>query len=260
MNNKLMTHVVAGYPTATQCIELMIGMQNAGVYAIEVQIPFSDPSADGPTIMMANDVALDNGMTVKNCFDLIIIARRQGLTCPIYAMSYANKLLSYGLVNFCNEAKNADVAGLIVPDLPFDTPEYIDLHAICSTLNLDIVPVMSPGMTRERLMQSGLKSSKLIYLTSTKGITGKEIIIQQELTDFACTIRENSNCLIALGFGIRCLEHVHMALKIADVAVIGSELIREVDQNGIPSTLDFIRRLVGLPYPHTKHKITEKAV
>lgn len=241
MSNKLMTHVVAGYPTKEGCIELLLGMQNVGVSVIEIQIPFSDPGADGPTIMKANDIALENGMTVQGCFDMLKEARSRGLTLPIYLMSYANKIMNFGVELFCSQAQVNNVSGLIIPDLPYDSLEYNDLAAQCKLRDLDLVPVLSPGMVLSRLDGYGLKSHQLIYVTSTQGITGKELHIKQDLRDLIVQIRTKSDGQIALGFGIRHAQDVQEALQIADLAVIGSAVIAKVEQEGIAEALDFLQ-------------------
>ena len=240
-----MTHVVAGYPTEIACSELLFGMQAADVYAIEIQIPFSDPSADGPVIMRANDVALENNITVQKCFDMIHSSRQKGLTTPIYIMSYSNKLLRFGFKKFCQEAKRGHVQGLIIPDLPFDTAEYKELSDYCTQLGVDLIPVLSPGITAKRLAQYNLNRHKLVYLTSTRGITGKELSTSKELVQLVNAIRSRSSCHIALGFGIRTAQHVQQALQLVDIAVIGSEVLRKVEQTGVPGAVAFIKQLVS---------------
>lgn len=241
MNNKLMTHVVAGYPNEMECIELMLGMQKAGVSIIEIQIPFSDPGADGPAIMKANDIALENGMTVQGCFDMLAKARMQGLTLPVYLMSYANKVISFGARAFCEQAQIHNVSGFIIPDLPSETTEYKHLLAQCKKYQLDLVPVVSPGVLTGRLDAYQLDSHHLIYVTSTQGITGKELHIRQNLQDVISDIKSKSNAQVALGFGIRSAHDVQQVLQLADVAVIGSAVITIVEQEGIAAALTFLQ-------------------
>jgi tryptophan synthase alpha chain len=245
MNNKLMTHVVAGYPTKAQCIELLLGMQEAGVSIIEVQIPFSDPSADGPVIMKANDTALENGTTIQDCFDMLAQARTQGLKVPLYIMSYANKVMSFGIEGFCSQAQKIGVNGLIIPDLPCGTSDHEALLGVCSARNLDLVPVASPGTLVSRLSEYKLETHELIYVTSTQGITGKELTIKQELLDLIEIIRSKTNGQIALGFGIRNLPDVQQALEVADFAVIGSAVIKIMEDNDVKQAVQFIERLVN---------------
>lgn len=245
MSNKLMTHVVAGYPTEAQCIKLLLGMQNAGVSVVEVQIPFSDPGADGPVIMKANDIALKNEITTQACFEIISQARAQGFILPVYIMSYTNKVISFGFEAFCKQAQKSEVSGFIIPDLPFNTVEYAALAKSCAAHSIDLVPVVSPGMLADRLSGYKLGSHKLIYATSTQGITGKELVIKGELLELIRAIRAKTSAQIALGFGIRSLTDVERALEIADLAVIGSAVIKKVEAGGVDSATQFIEELVA---------------
>ncbi|TAL14279.1 tryptophan synthase subunit alpha [Patescibacteria group bacterium] len=245
MKNKIMTHVIAGYPTEIQCIKLLFSMQAAGVFAIEVQIPFSDPNADGPTIMKANDIALGNAMTTRKSFELIHRSREKGLTTPIYIMSYANKLFNFGIKNFCQESKRCHVTGLIIPDLPFDSPEYQELLTTCLDFGIELVPVLSPGMAPSRLNKYDINHQALLYLTSTRGITGKELAINTELLKLVKKIRSISSAQLALGFGIRTPKDVEKALKIADIAVIGSGVIEVIQTGGIVGANNYIKQLTG---------------
>src|SRR4051812_41007603 len=122
MSRPLMCHVVAGYPDKEGCLRLLRGMQQLGVAAIEVQIPFSDPIADGETIMRANDIALANGITTANSFELIETVRKSAAGADLYIMSYLQKVRHFGLSEFCKRASTAGVKGLIIPDLPYDSP------------------------------------------------------------------------------------------------------------------------------------------
>lgn len=239
-----MTHVVAGYPAEDRCVELMLGMQKAGVAMIEIQIPFSDPSADGPVIMRANDIALENGMSIQGCFDMISNAREHGLNVPVYVMTYANKVVSFGSREFCKQAQKHTIAGLIIPDLPFETTDYIELSAECTQLGVDLVPVISPGILQNRLRGYDLSIHKLVYVTSTQGITGKELNIKTDLQDLIKNIRTTTEAQIALGFGVRMQADVEQALQIADVAVVGSAVIEKVDQLGVDGALQFIQSII----------------
>lgn len=240
-----MTHVVAGYPGENECIDLIVGMQKAGVGIIEVQIPFSDPIADGETIMRANDRALENGMTIKKSFDLINNAKNQGLTIDIYIMTYFQKVFFYGLDKFCKEAAKSGVKGMIVPDLPFDAPEFKDLYKIMKSNNLEIVPVVSPATSPERLEGELKNTGDLIYLTSMRGITGKKLKLNKELTDIAGIIKtQKPESKLAVGFGIESKDDVVEILKIADVAVVGSAVIRAINKDGVAGALKLVDQLL----------------
>lgn len=243
---KIMCHVVAGYPSEKQCIELLLGMQKAGIGLIEVQIPFSDPIADGETIMIANDKALENGMTTQKSFTLIKTSRESGLKADIYVMSYTQKLLSFGLDNFCKQAKSSGVKGLIIPDLPPEAEEYKALCKLASKYGLEIVPVVSPGADENRLQASLKNVGTLIYLTSIKGITGNKLKLSDQLKETAQYIKkQRPDCKLALGFGIENAADAKEILNFADVAVIGSSVIRQVNKDGVASALKFIKNLVN---------------
>lgn len=240
----LMTHVVAGYPSREECIELLLGMQKAGVGIMEVQIPFSDPIADGETIMKANDKALAQGIDTEDSFKLIEEARLKGLKAEIYIMSYAQKLIHNGIGAFCKRAGRAGAKGLIIPDLPFDSPEYKELIRATAETSLQIVPVVSPGISAQRLKGALANSGELVYLTSTKGITGNRLLVSDELGRLSGEIRKLSpDKQVAIGFGIRNADDVSRVLKIADLAVVGSSVIREVEKGGANGALKFIRQL-----------------
>jgi tryptophan synthase alpha subunit len=236
--NKIMTHVVAGYPTFSECIDLMKMMKTAGVNMVEVQIPFSDPIADGETIMRANDEALKQGMTVEKCFELI---RKANLTIEVYVMSYYQKINHTGLEKFCKLAGQTGSKGLIIPDLSFDAPEYSKLLKIAAEYDLELVPVISPGMSHVRLDKALENSKSLIYLTSMKGITGRNMHIDSELTDIAKYVKiARPDAVLAIGFGISNRKDLLEVLKIGDVGVIGSAVIRKIDSNGMEAAVDFI--------------------
>jgi tryptophan synthase alpha subunit len=244
MQNELMAHVVAGYPSEKECIDLLLGMQKIGIQTIEVQIPFSDPIADGETIMIANDKALENGMTTQKSFDLINTARKSGLKTDVYIMSYIQKLISFGIDNFCSQAQAANVRGLIVPDLPIEADEYKVLRKQADKHKLEIVPVVSPGTKKDRLQNSVASAGSLIYLTSIKGITGNELKLNKQLKLTAKEIKRlRPDANLAIGFGIGNKKDVIEVLRIADIAILGSSVIRKINKSGVPGAISFLEEL-----------------
>ncbi len=239
-----MTHVVAGYPNLEDCLALMLEMQDAGVHAIEVQIPFTDPIADGETIMKANDIALTNGVTIESCFGLILAARNAGLMVPIYIMSYVHKVAHVGFQEFCEQAKQCQADGLIIPDLPASMPEFKALLKQCAQFKLDLVPVLSPGMADARLKAYKSQSTDFVYVTSGRGITGNKLALDPELTQLVEHVRSEILCDVALGFGIQSQLDVKKALEIADIAVVGSAVIREIEQRGVKGAAAFVKQLI----------------
>ncbi len=236
----IMTHVVAGYPSADECIELMLGMQKLGVGIIEVQIPFSDPIADGETIMKANDIALGGGMTTAASFELI---QKANLDCDVYLMSYIQKVRHYGFEKFCDRTSTCGAKGLIIPDLPYDSPEYTELVKRTQGLNLRLIPVLSPGMEEKRLNTILEESPLYVYVTSQRGITGNSYNNTRELHQLVAYIKHRSSAQIMIGFGISSRHDVEEALRIGDIAIVGSAIIREVEKSGVKTGLKLVKNL-----------------
>lgn len=245
MSKPLMCHVVAGYPDSEACLRLMLGMQANGAVAIEVQIPFSDPIADGETIMEANDVALAGGMTTAASFELIGKARQAGLTIDVYIMSYLQKVRHFGLSEFYAQAAKCQVKGLIIPDLPYDSVEFTDLQKLAGKNRLSLVPVLSPGMLESRLRALLASKPPAVYVTSSQGITGNEYAPAAELKRLVAEIKQLSKAKIMIGFGISTASDVRDALNLGDVAVVGSAVIKTIQTSGVTSALAFVKKLAA---------------
>lgn len=244
MSNSIMCHVVAGYPAADECLELIQGMHKANAGAIEVQIPFSDPIADGEIIMEANDIALAGGMTTAACFTMVERARVTGVDTDIYVMSYLQKVRHFGLSKFCLRAEGCSVKGLIIPDLPHDSPEYSSLHKLALKHGLDLVPVLSPGMISERMQAALEDSPKTLYITSSQGITGNQYAPAAQLRQLVAEVRKLSSAKIMIGFGITTSVDVAEVLVIGDIAVVGSAIIKKIKDSGIHEALQYVESLV----------------
>lgn len=245
--NRLMCHVVAGYPDPKTCLQLMAGLRLAGAAAIEVQIPFSDPIADGETIMRANDVAIENGMTTAKSFDLIGRARRQGLDADLYVMSYLQKVRHFGMAEFCRRAEDCGASGLIIPDLPYDSPEFTELQKLLAGQPLSLVPVLSPGMPQERLKALLAPNPPAVYVTSLRGITGNQYATTKQLQKLVSDIRRLSKAEIMVGFGIATPADVYDALALGDMAVVGSAVIKALQTSGMDGALELVQSLAGKP-------------
>lgn len=240
-NIKLMTHVVAGYPNRQECLSLMGQMSDLGVSGIEVQIPFSDPIADGSVIVDANSQALEDSVTIDDVFKMLRQFRRSGYTTPLLLMSYANKVRHYGYERFCKAAFQVGVSGVIIPDLPVGTEEYKQLFEQLSSRGLHLVPVLSPGMEMHRLEEYLTDSPRLVYVTSTRGITGGHLQVTKSLRTLLSAIRDRSDANIVVGFGIRSAADILALGPHSDAVVIGSALIKEIQLGGINRAAEFLR-------------------
>lgn len=243
MENNVFAHVVAGYPSRKECLAFLKGAAQLGVAALEVQIPFSDPSADGPVIMRANDQALANRTTILDSMAIIKQVHQDYPTLPLYVMSYSNKVYAYGIQKFCILAKQSGAAGLIVPDLPIDSTEYRILRESTKKHGLRLVPVLTPGMAISRHKLYAQEKPNLVYITSTRGITGNVADAQQSLKEFIAEHRKMNQSSIVVGFGIQSALQVRDTLKCSDYVVIGSAITQELGLHGVNGALDLLQEL-----------------
>lgn len=247
MNKPVMCHLVAGFPDAQSCLELLQGLSALDVAALEVQIPFSDPIADGETIMRANDTALGHGMTTAGSFELLEQARAQGVDSDLYIMSYVQKVRHFGMAEFCRRAAAVRAAGLIIPDLPYDSPEFAELHKLAAEQQLQLVPVLSPGMAAARLQVVLALRPAVLYITSRRGITGKAYAPDHHLKQFITEVKKLSEAKLMIGFGIASPQDVDDVLELGDVAVVGSALVKQLQSSGVAETVAYARSLITDP-------------
>lgn len=237
---KLMTHVVAGYPDLETTEELIRVMAESGADLIEIQIPFSDPLADGPTIATANQAALDKGITPGHCFQLVEKLRTR-VDIPLLFMTYANIAYSMGIETFVRRSREVGIDGLIIPDLPFDGSP--DLLEASQKHNCHAIPVVSPGTGRERLEAILPQARGFVYTTLRVGITGSRKSIDENGLEFLETLRAFTRLPIAAGFGISSAQMVQQLENRVDAVVIGSHIINLFNRDGLAAVSEFIRGL-----------------
>lgn len=242
----LMSHLVSGYPSSETSKELAVEMIHSGVDILEVQIPFSDPLADGVTIMNACEKALDNESSPLDCFNLV-----KGISAvsriPVVIMTYFNIIMNMGILEFVKDAKACGASGLIVPDLPLDSAEGKVILDYCREFELCLIPVVSPGMDSCRLSKVLSLGSGFAYATLKVGITGSSGTSASG--SFSVSVKQQSCLPVVAGFGISSLEEVSAVLGNSDGIVIGSHLIRLLDRGGIPSVCEFVSsvsELIGI--------------
>jgi len=238
----IMTHVVVGYPSLQETENLVIAMERSGADFIELQIPFSDPIADGPTILKASQKSIENGTTVEDCFQLAKNLRKKGVKIPLLFMTYANIILSKGIDSFVEKSKNSGIDGFIIPDLSFDTPEGEVFFKKSQDEGLEMIPLFAPSMNTNRYKVLAERCSSLLYAVSRTGVTGTKGI-SKDLNVYIDTIRSHTDASIALGFGIQSKQQVEELSGTVDIAVIGSHLLRVFEQEGIPGVESFLKSL-----------------
>lgn len=227
---KLMTHVVIGYPSLKETIKIVKTMAENGVDLVELQIPFSDPLADGPTIMRACEKSLAKGTKVKDAFLIMKVLTSQ-VSIPLLFMSYYNIVFKYGVEKFCQDAKKSGAYGLIVPDMPVDEESGEHFFSFCHKYNLHNIQVISPASTDERLKKNAAVTSGFVYFTAHQGITGVKDELDPELISYLKKIRKFFSLPIAVGFGISKKEHLEKLKQYADIAVIGSAIIEVINKS-----------------------------
>lgn len=228
----LMPYFSIGYPDYETSLDVIEACVEAGADLMELGMPFSDPLADGPTIQHSTQVALENGVTVKRCLEAVAELRARGVTIPLILMGYINPVLAYGLEKFVIEAAQAGANGFIIPDLP---PEEADeLQSLCHEHKLDLVFLLPPNSSKERIRFVTEQSSGFVYLVSVLGITGERDALPVELAEFVARVRAHTEKPLAVGFGISTPEQAAVVGEIADGVIVGSALIKAVGQADEP--------------------------
>jgi len=235
----LMTHIVLGYPSLEASREIALHMVDAGVDLMELQIPFSEPMADGPVILQANQRALAAGVSVERCLETAHALARE-LPIPFVFMTYYNIVWKRGLARFAQDMQDAGVRGAIIPDLPFEEGD-----ALFSELRgraLDPIFLYAPTTRETRMREIAARASGFIYCVARKGVTGKATE-WDSVGEYLARCRAATQLPLAVGFGVKTPQDVAAIRGKADIAVVGSETIRIVDAEGVRGVSGFIRGL-----------------
>jgi tryptophan synthase alpha chain len=236
----LMTHIVLGYPSFDDGLRIIEAMVDAGVELMELQIPFFEPAADGPVIVRANQEALKGGVTVKDCFKFAEKVTRT-FDIPFLIMSYYNILFRFGVKRFVSAVSNCGLRGAIIPDLPSEGGrEYLD---VMYAHDLAPILIFLPTTSLDRMGYIASFAKGFIYCVAREGVTGENTNFSEELAAFLTRCREATPLPLALGFGVKEKAHIDFLKVKADIAVIGSQTIRVMEQKGIASVGDFIGSL-----------------
>lgn len=220
----LMTHVVVGYPSLDETVMIVKTMAESGVDFVELQIPFSDPLADGPTIMRACEESLSHGTKVKDAFSVMKKLSSE-VSIPLLFMSYYNTVFRYGVEKFCKDAQEAGAAGLIVPDMSIDEEEQENFYKFAKKYDLHTIQVISPASTEERLKKNAEVANGFVYCTARQGTTGAKNELDPTLLAYLQKVKRFISTPLAVGFGISKKEHIEALQGTADIAVIGSAII-----------------------------------
>jgi len=228
----LMPYYTLGFPTQSATVQIVSAMARAGADLIELGIPFSDPLADGRTIQHSTQVALEQGMSVRHCLEMVAQLRLSGVSLPLLLMGYYNPILSYGIGRFVAEAAQAGADGLIVPDLPPEEAGQLENH--CRASQLALVFLVAPTSTPERLALVAAHSTGFLYLVSLTGVTGARDQVSSGLEEFIARVRRVTSLPLAVGFGISTPQQASLVGSLAEGVIVGSALIHAVGQSSQP--------------------------
>lgn len=220
--------ITCGDPDLSTTAAAVRAMVAAGADLIELGIPFSDPTAEGPVIQGANLRALSAGVTTDQVFDLVRELRKD-VTIPMVFMTYANVVFSYDADRFIRTCSEVGIDGLILPDLPFEEKE--EFQPICKKYGVDLISLIAPT-SANRIAMIAKEAEGFIYVVSSLGVTGTRSEIKTDIASIVKVIRENTDVPCAVGFGISTPEQAAKMAGISDGAIVGSAIIKILAQYG----------------------------
>jgi len=237
----LIPYITVGYPSIEATLKVVPLLATSGCDIVELGIPFSDPLADGATIQKASFCALQNGVTPQLCLEVAEQLSRK-VDIPLVFMTYYNPVFSYGLEEFCSACARSGIDGLIIPDLPLE--ESSELEVITQRQDLDLIYLLAPTSTEERIKLVAERSQGFIYLVSVTGVTGVRDKLPAGLEAFVARVRRIATQPLCIGFGISNPEQARQVAQIADGAIVGSRLIQlmEADESMVKAA-EFAREL-----------------
>lgn len=239
----LMGHVVCGYPSFKANLEILACMDEAGIDLVELQFPFSEPIADGPLFLMANQESLKQGTRVADCFDLLEKVSQNFSMTPLM-MGYYNTLYKMGEKVFCQKLASVGGKGLIIPDLPA-LEEGAHLNQLCIDNKLDLIRLVAPTNTKERLQSLVENAHGFVYAVARLGVTGKETHFSEEILSYIQHLKQVSKVPVAVGFGISKKEHLDELRGKVDMAVLGSAILQSYLNGKKEGVQRFFGELLG---------------
>ena len=236
------SYTMAGDPDYATSLEIMKGLPAAGVDIIELGLPFTDPMADGPTIQLAGQRALEGGQTLQKTLDIAAEFRKGDDTTPIVLMGYYNPIYSRGVDRFLVDAKKAGIDGLIIVDLPPEEDE--ELCSPAQKAGINFIRLATPTTDEKRLPKVLQNTSGFVYYVSMTGITGTADVQTGEVAPEVARIKASTDLPVIVGFGIKTPEAAEAIAKVADGAVVGSAIVSEIGAGKpVADVLAFVKSL-----------------
>ena len=222
------TFVTCGDPDLETTKSVIRSLQDNGADLIELGIPFSDPTAEGPVIQAANTRALSGGVTTDSIFSMLEEMRGE-IKVPMVFMTYANVVFSYGTERFVKRCKDVDIKGLILPDVPYEERE--DFAPACEKEGLSLISMVAPTSS-DRISMISKQAKGFIYLVSSLGVTGTRSEITTDIGAITKIIKQNTSTPVAVGFGISNPEQARKMAVNADGVIVGSAIVRLLEKHG----------------------------
>lgn len=235
--------ITCGDPSIKVTEEALLAMQRAGADLIELGIPFSDPTAEGPVIQEANIRALSAGVTTDSIFAMVERVRDRGLTVPLVFMTYANVVFGYGIERFATNAAKVGVQGVILPDVPFE--EKSEFSEPLEAQGLELVSLIAPT-SHDRVRSIAREAKGFVYCVSSLGVTGVRSKITTDIAGMVELVREASSIPVAVGFGISTPEQAARMAAVSDGAIVGSAIVRLIAEHGEesgPFVEEYVRKM-----------------
>jgi tryptophan synthase alpha chain len=238
----VMAHVVCGYPSFAANMEALEIMAEAGVDLVELQFPFSEPSADGPLFVKANEQSLKAGTTVDQCFEFMKLASER-FAFKILMMGYYNTAFKMGEDVFVKRIQEAGGVGYILPDLPVE--ESDNLHRLSAEAGIEPIILMTPTSSEKRLAQLGAASRGMVYVVARRGVTGSKTNMGDDVTSLVARCRQHTNVPIGVGFGISSKADLDALRGSADLAIIGTAALKTWEASGATGLKTFFKDLMA---------------
>lgn len=220
--------VTCGDPDLDTTKKIILALERAGCDLIELGIPFSDPTAEGPVIQEANERALSNGCTTDDVFEMIKEVRKE-TSIPMVFMTYANVVFHYGTEKFCQKMVDTDMSGMILPDVPYE--EKDEFEAVCHQYGLDFIRMIAPT-SHDRIQMIANDAQGFLYCVSSLGVTGTRSKITTNVNEMVDIVRSVSDIPCGIGFGISTPEQAKKMTEKADAAIVGSAIIKIIAKYG----------------------------
>lgn len=234
--------ITCGDPSLEITEKIVYAMEEAGADLIELGIPFSDPTAEGPVIQAANIRALSGGVTTDRILDMAERIRKK-TAIPMVFMTYANVVFSYGTERFCQRAAEAGMDGLILPDVPFEEKE--EFAEACRQYGLDLISLIAPT-SQERIAGIAREAEGFVYCVSSLGVTGMRSCITTDIGAMVRMVKEQKNIPCAVGFGISTPEQAEKMAAQADGVIVGSAIVKLCEAYGeecVPYIYDYVKKM-----------------